>query len=67
MQVRPAFVSSGILAAMLVAATSTAIAQQPYPDMPAYQPADQAADPPGRVARISVLRGDVSLEDSATP
>ena len=62
MQVRSAFVSSGILAAMLVATASVGIAQQQYPNQPAYQPADQAVDPPGRVARISVLRGDVSLE-----
>ena len=52
MQVRAAFVSSGILAAMLVATASVAIAQQPYPNQPAYLPADQAVDPPGRVARI---------------
>ena len=63
MQVRAAFVSSGILAAMLVATAPMSLAQpQQYPDQPAYQAADQATDPPGRVARISVLRGDVSLE-----
>ena len=63
MQVRAAFVSSGILAAILAATASVAIAQpQQYPDQPAYQAADEAVDPPGRVARISVLRGDVSLE-----
>ena len=63
MQVRAAFISSGILAAILVATASSSLAQpQQFPDQPAYQPADQAVDPPGRVARISVLRGDVSLQ-----
>ena len=67
MQVRTSFLSSGILAAMLVATAPVSTAQQPqYPNQPQYQGADEASgpvvDPPGRVARIAVIRGDVSLE-----
>ena len=55
------------IAALALAATlvSTSAPAQQYgpPNQPDYQPADQGSqDPPSRVARISVVNGNVSLE-----
>ena len=50
------------LAVLALTATMASAQQFPAPDQPQYQAQAQDQDPPSRVARISVVNGNVSLE-----
>ncbi len=75
MQVRTKIASAAILTvvALAIASHPPAWAQQ-YPNIPEYSPvvtqqnsdADYQQDPPGRVARMAVIQGEVSLEPTGS-